>query len=606
MTKPITIRETVPRPWVKPYPPTVPDPKYEPGEALCLHPFEAESFISFTTPIGQITGVVLSLLFQFRKWGFVRYKVDESIFVSPVFKQYYDLTVTQKEQLQATIKAALASIAQAIADFELVLHDLRKYREYMDYFRKIERGKRLIKAGKIEEGEKELTEGNQTLKSIFIDQVDVHTGEGVALKLIAPKWPTIIVDFMRLRDEDTDPKKIAEKYGVSEAEGVVLATKNKLFVEWRDRMFKPTVVERYKRLKSLAEARKKSIEEYKNMVRPTIARYKMIVDSLENPGLRGAIKTSILMPHAHALSADWVTIWAWKPFAPIEKYKITRESFDLIPALKAGFNGREIEELKKAKRIGPDGKVFGLPLEPSIDRVVRFYWKVLQEHYKIKLTVVDLFDARNMLVQQFRHSISALTAVEPWVWSPYFVFVSIPIQRAVLRLPNGVELSDVEITPTTASYSQNLIIIRCLELIARQKELENYIKQMLGEYGVEPENLELLEIEEIVKREFPEIYMSEEEIRAKEKEEKRLERLEGVVSFEIKKWELFRKVRKTFGKIFKEFGFPVQVIRAVGPYEFMLDQRLKKIIQVAPGTEYGRIVDFLKTKFGVPGFETKW
>jgi len=222
---------------------TLRDVKYTPGEAICLVPGEAEEFLSFTTPMGQVSGVTASLIFQFRKWGYVRYKVDESIWVSPVFKPYYDLVIAQREQLQASIKAGLASISQAISDFELVWHDLRKYKEFLDHFENLEKGKKLMKENK-EEGLKLFNRANSTLKSIFIDQVDVHTGETVALKLIANRWPTIIADFLKLQDDDVEPKDIAKKYHVSEAEGVVLATKNKLYLEWRDNLFYPTVKER--------------------------------------------------------------------------------------------------------------------------------------------------------------------------------------------------------------------------------------------------------------------------------------------------------------------------------------------------------------------------
>ena len=595
------------RPWVQ-YSPEVPNPKFEPGEALCATPFEGEEFLSFTTPVGKISGVIVSLLFQFRKWGYVRFKIDESIFVSPVFKPYYDLTITQKKQLEAEIKSGLASIGQAVTDFELVWHDLRKYAEYMRIFEKIEKGKRLIKAGKKEEGEKLVVEGTQSLKSVFIDQVDAHTGETIALRSIATRWPTIIVDFMKLKDEDIDPKKIAEKYEVSEAEGVVLATKNKLFIDWRDNMFKPVVVERYKTLTAMVQARKKSIQEYKNMLRPTIARYKMIVDALENPKAVKEIKMSILMPHAHAVSGENVTIWAWKPFAPSEKYKITRETFNQISALKAGFSGREVQELIKAKKIPKDGTVFGLPLEPSIDHIVRFYRDAIEKHYGVKLTVEDIFDARNMLVEQFRKSIAGLGPTQPWVWSPYFIFVSVPITRSVVRLPNGSEFEDMEIENLTASsYSQNLIIVRCLELIARGKQLDNYIGQMLGEYGVSSEKVnEIMSIDELVKKEFPEICISEEEAKKIEKEEERLKKLENVFTPKIKRAEFSKKIRVPIGKFFEEIGLPVQFIRAVGPYEFLMQQRIAKVIQPMVGREFDLIRSFLKTKFGVPGFKVEW
>jgi hypothetical protein len=586
---------------------TLRDVKYTPGEAICLVPGEAEEFLSFTTPMGQVSGVTASLIFQFRKWGYVRYKVDESIWVSPVFKPYYDLVIAQREQLQASIKAGLASISQAISDFELVWHDLRKYKEFLDHFENLEKGKKLMKENK-EEGLKLFNRANSTLKSIFIDQVDVHTGETVALKLIANRWPTIIADFLKLQDDDVEPKDIAKKYHVSEAEGVVLATKNKLYLEWRDNLFYPTVKERYTTLKSLCEARKKSIEEYKNMLKPTIARYKMIVDALEKPEARKGLLISTAMPHAQALSGDTVTIWAWKPFAPSEKYNITKESFDKIPALEAGFNGREVEELKEAGRIKDEGMVDALPVEPSIDSIVREYAKKVEGEYGVKITSLDIFDARQMLVEQFKQATKALTGVEPWVWSPYFVFINVPLSRSVIKTPTGVEIEDLEIEHLySALYTQNFIIVRCLELIAKEKQLENYMGLLLGEYGLSSEKLELLRTKELVEREFPHVYGLDE----KKEEEKmvRKQELEKVKSAKVKRMEFIKKTSSDVGKIFKTIGFPVQLFRAYGPYEFSIQQRIAKGYMAAgegPGREFAKVRDFLKTKFGVPGFETSW
>jgi hypothetical protein len=583
------------------------DVKLIPGKGICIVPKESEEFLSFTTPLGKASGVVTSLLFQFRKWGYVRYKVDESIWVSPVFKTYYDLVISQREQLQASIKAGLTSISQAISDFELVWHDLRKYKEYLSHFEKLEKGKMLMKEKK-EEGEKLFREADTTLKSIFIDQVDIHTGEGVALKLIAPRWPTIIVDFMRLSDEDVEADKISKKLKVSEAEGVVLATKNKMYLEWRDKIFFPAVKERYQRLKGLAEARKKSIEEYKNMLKPTIARYKMIVDALEKPEARKGILISPAMPYAQAISGDTVTIWAWKPFAPSEKYKITKESLDAIPLLEAGFNGREVEELKKtrADKITKGGEVLALPVEPSIDEIVRSYIPQIEKNYGVKITTEDVFDARQMLVEQFRYALTGLSPVEAWVWSPYFVFIHVPLSRTVVRTPEGVEIEDLEIENLySALYTQNYIIVRCLELIAKEKQLENYINLLLGEFGVSEKKIE--SIEDIVKEEFPSVYGLD--VEKKAKEEERMKSLEKIKSVKIRRMEFIDRIREAFGKIFEEIGFPVQFFRAFGPYEFTIQQQIAKGYMAAgegPGREFVKVRDFLKTHFGVPGVEVKW
>ncbi|MCS7105823.1 MAG: hypothetical protein NZ942_00700 [Candidatus Aenigmarchaeota archaeon] len=578
-----------------PFPPQ----EIPPGQGINAKPLEAEELLDFTAPLGKCTGVYYSLMFQLPKWGFARFKIDEWIFVSPVFREYYELTLRQKEALEATIKAGLASVATAISDLELIIHDLGRYKEFLDYYAKIERGKKLIKEGKKEEGEKLVKEGDQSLKSAFIDLVDAHTGPGIALREIAVRWPTIIADFMKLSDEDTEPEKIAKKLNVSEAEGVVLATKNKLYLEWRDRLFGETVKNRYRSLRQLVEARRKSVEEYKEMLKPSIARYKMINDALSSPEGRASIFKLFFRPDTQALSIDFMRVYAWKPFAVEEKYKIVRESFDKIPLAKAGFNKEEIEYIFEKKGEGFDGYVKALPVEPSIDDLVRKMIPEIEDEFKVKLTPLDLLQARNMLIDQFEKSKQGLGVTEAWVFSPYYVFLDIPISRTVLRIPPaGPEIENITVDTLKAyTQTQNLIICHCLELIARDKQLDNYINQMLGEAA------EGKPIKELLAEEFPEIYGEREK---KEKPKVFLSSSDKAYLERRKFLEEVKKIKEAIGNFFKTLGFEVAFFRAYGPYEFIPNDRLTKFYQPVTGRHFALVANFLKTKFEVPGFETYW
>jgi hypothetical protein len=578
----------------------------EPGAALNAPPFEAAELLDFTGPPGSLTGLYYGLMFQLGKWGFGVVKIDEWVNVSPVNKPYFDLTIGQKATMEGQIKAGLAQIASAIHDYELVWHDLRKYKEFLDYFTKIEQGKRLIKQKK-EEGEKLLNEGEKSLKAIFIDQVDVHTGETVALKLIAPRWPTIIADFLKLEDSDTDPKKTADKLKVSEAEGVVLATKNKLYLEWRDRLFKETVKERYERILRLVEMRKTSIKQYTEMLRPVIARYKMITDALESAGGRAAARQSFFKPDAQAYSTDFMHVWAWRPFAPAEKYKITRENLNKIPARSAGFSGEEIKTLIKLGKLDKDARVDALPDEPSIDFIVRRYWqekKSIDKRYGVTLTIEDLFDARKRLADQYvaRAAEVSYTAerveIQPgasWVFSPYFIFLDIPLYRTMLRLPNGQEFEDFWIENfKTILRSQNIIILNQLEVIAREKQLENYINQLLGESGVSGESLK--SIEELKKMNFPEIYMTEEELTKKMEGEMKKAKGTGKDLGDFN-----RKFKTSIGSTLKSIGINVSWLRTVGHYEFAMEDRLAEVFQPDVGGMFFTVKGYLQQNAGVPG-----
>jgi hypothetical protein len=606
----------------------------EPGAAINAAPFEAESFINFTGPPGSMTGLIYSVYFQLGKWGFQTHKVDEWIDVSPVFKQYYDITIQQRQALESQIKAGLAQIANAIHDYELVAHDLRKYKEFLDYFTKVEKGKEFIKLKKAaEEGKKILKEGDQTLKAVFIDEVDVHTGEGIALKLIAPRWPTIIADFMRIEDEDTDPEKISKKLKVSEAEGVVLATKNKLYVEWRDRLFKPTILDRYQRISRLTEARKASIKEYSSMLRPVITRFRLISDALESKEHRALVRGHpLIRTDAQAYSMDFIRMWAWRPFSPTEKYKMTREiELNEIPATKAGFSREEIKYLtelikKKSdtKNLSLDeelllnsGRVKALPIDGgggngySIDKIVRRYagltpgfkGQTVQKEYGVTIDIRDVFEARTRLTTEFsrRAAESAETELREtstgmgvkrgsaWVFSPYFVFLDVPLLRGVFKLPNGFEMEDLEMENLrTATKSQNVIIVHLLEVIAREKQLENYIGTLLGE--VEGEKFQ--SIEDLSKEQYPEVFGKLEKLKSP---------TEGGLTAALK------KIRASFGDVLRAFGLTndfVDWTRARGPYEFALDDRITEVIQPDPGGLFKLIVSYMQQAAGVPG--VKW
>ena len=533
-------------------------PRYWGGIALNLQNIDIDEYLDFTAPLGKCSGVVFSLLFELPRMGFDRWKIEESLEVSPVFQQYWQLTLKQKQEMEAMIKTGLTSIATALSDLELLKHDLRRYKEFMDYYRMLDEGKK--------KGDKALwKKGDQLLRSIFIDQVDVHTGEGVSLRSIAPRWPTIIADFMRLEDEDVDPKKIAEKYDISEAEGVVLATKNKLYLEWRDNLFRKAVEDRFENLVRMVEARKKSFEEYKNMLRPTLARYYSIKEGITT-SLKALHTASWWMPGTHAMAIEYVLIYAWKPIAPWEKYKMPRErKKDEVSLKEAGFTEEEIEELNE-EGVDVDKTITALPVEPSIDDVVRECKAKIEEEYKVKLTWKDVLDARNKLANAFKEYSMAVGSTEPWYPSAYFAFLKFPIFRFVLRLPNGAELENLMINRGQAFLkTQNIMIGHYLELIAKDKKLDNYIAEMLGERGVGGKDISKV---------MEELFSPPK----RKKEEKK------------KKWS-----KKT------EFvNIPLSFIKARGPYEFAFSDRITKYYLKQSAVAFKTVVAFLKSKFGVP------
>jgi hypothetical protein len=572
------------------YPP--PGKDMRPGEGINFNPNDQNELLDYTTKLGGCTGVYYGLMFQLGKWGFQSFKVQESIFVSPINKGYYELVIGEKEKLSQQIKSGLASVAQAYADLELILHDLRKYREYVSLFNKIKKVEVLKNKKKSEEeikiAEEEAKRAIQTLRSIFIDQVDIHTdlpNTPIALRSIASRWPTIISDFMKL-EKETSPEEI--KLDVSYAEKVVLATKNKLFLSWLE-MFESNVKQRYERLKELAIARENSVKEYKEMLKPIIARYKMINDMLSSPEGRTSIVRSFFRPDAQAFSLDSMVVWAWKPFAPEEKWKASREYFDKIPAKEAGFTDEEIREIRKKtgkKYIDENGMIEALPIEPSIDRIVRKIKGEIEEEYKVKITIEDLFEARRRLLNRYKAGPEGVGGIT-WPFSPYFVFVEIPMLRTVLVLPDGTQIEDLGIENLkTYVKTQNIIIGHILEIMAREKVLENYISSLLGEFGFDKEG-RIKRVEDILKEEFPFIY-------AEGEAEEFLEVKKGK---EEKKGKAFDFI----SKILDYFGIQLSFFRAYGPYEHNVTHRIAKYYFKYSGTIFNLIKNYLNASFKVPG-----
>jgi len=578
------------------YPEFPPPRDMRPGEGINANPLDQNEQLIYTTSLGGCTAVYYGLMFQLGRWGFERFKISENIFVSQINKGYYDLVLGERERLAQQIKTGLASIAQAYADLELILHDIRKYREYLKLLNEIKEAEEIIKKEKdekkVNEARSKKTKALQTLRSIFIDQVDIHTdlpNTPIALRSIASRWPTIISDFMKL-DKETSPEEI--RLDVSYAEKVVLATKNKLFLSWLE-IFEKNVSERYRRLKELAVARENSIREYKEMLKPTIARYKMINDALSSSQMRKFMYTSIFRPEAQAFSIDTMTVWAWKPFAPEEKWKATREYFDKIPLKDAGFTSEEVEELKERRIVkGEDAMIDALPIEPSIDRIVRLILERINEEYKsfgIELTIADVFEARNRLVEQFKAHSPIQTSPTIWPFSPYFVFVEIPLIRGVVALPNGTQIEDL-IVGNLRTYvkTQNIIIGHLMEVIAKEKILENYIDSLLGELGLDKDG-KIKSVREMLKEEFLFIYGERKD-------------LERYFTPPIRRKEKRGKMNFNFlKKFFDYFGINVAFFRSYGPYEHNIAYRVAKYYFKMSGAVFSQIKNYLNASFQVPG-----
>ncbi len=431
------------------------------GHAVIAMPFEGHVALNYTGPIGSVMGIYYGLVFQLGKWEYNRFKADEWVEVSPVHAQYYQLTHKQKEDLEGKIKQGLVSVSQTVADMELLMHDKRRYLEYLHYMgyrTKRETGKKNGANDDLDEldldDEKDLKKhaDNHSLKAVFIDQVDMHTGEGISMRSIVARWPTLITDFMNMADDDLDIDKVSKKLDISRAEAVVLITKNKLYQEWK-RIFGPEIKGRYRRIQDLLNMREESLKQYKEWLKPFIARHRMIKEGLSTPA-RGFKTITPFESGGVATSTSEIVLYAWKDF--------------LVPEI---FKGGSEETGKLLMQTGKTKFDNRIPVDDA--------WTKRNLIFGDKFGLINKYD---WITEEWVHDQKEWMFQNRWLTphKPYYSFFVITTTRATTRMPTGEELDDGIFDINMIMMSQNACFVKLLELKAKQQEMEDYINKMLG------------------------------------------------------------------------------------------------------------------------------
>jgi hypothetical protein len=517
------------------------------------------SNLNFTGKPGTASGLYYSLVFQLPKWGWwIPEKVDEWIEVSPTHKEYYERTMTTKQILESTIKTGLTSAAQAVADFELMNHDIRKYREILGYFARND---------------------EHSLKAMFVDQVDVHTdmpGQPISMRSVVARWPTLIADFMKLTDKDVEPDKIAKKFEISKAEGVILATKNKLYQEWKN-LFRNAAKDRYELLKGLVGSRRKSIIEYKEWLKPYIARFKMTKLGGERPSGRSKALRSFADITGMSTFTNSIRLFTWRP-------------------LKTGEVRRPAAEVKKDFVVYPydDFIKENYVLNTSNGLAAIYPWLMNDRKYCEKCKryfspttmQCDKCGSINLINKKYADEIVEKQIIPAWKrkemnldpFELYYQFLDIDVFRAGTRLPVG-ELEDITFNIKSFTISQNVLLVKILELKCRDMELERYIDEMLGI------KLEERDMVELVREEFPGLFPAPKK---------------------VSEWKSYIKGVKENSKAYFDFLGKIRLPKTrslmffkSGPYERDFKDRISKHYLTVASAYFNVITDFLKTKMGV-------
>lgn len=510
------------------------------GFAFYVAAQNTDIVMDFTTEMGAGTGMYWGYVFQMPKWSFNVAKVDEGMDVSPTHPDAYNLFVGQRQRIEGQIKQGLTSAAQAVTDYELLAHDSRRYKEILNYFRdERKRGDEHI------------------LRSLFVDRVDAHTGEGYSMITMAKRWPTIITDFIRMGQEKYKGEtwtidKVVQELDVTQAEATVLLTKNRLFQEWKT-MFRPTVAERYSRIQAMVDARRNSIEEYKQWLRPYIIRHKIMKESGET-GTSRLSTSAIAVPGFGAQYAfSNVRLWVWKAFPITERRKPAARTEDSIGGIDWIIDPLDDMVREWARRIE-----YKYRLEPGT-----FSDKVIRGLLKGWATKTDALQAEGAVLRMVPSEF-------------YYVLFDLKFERGVIKVPPpaGGENEDLMINPMrTWIASQNVMLIHLLELEAKDLAFNRDIDEMLGTRSVEDSYL----------RQSKEMLLGRP---PKEKGPNPAKRFMDGAS------DRYGRLKRRLGKYSNYFFRP-------GPYESAFYERVVKMYLVDVGGLYGQQVNFWKTRAGV-------
>ncbi len=425
--------------------------------ALCRSGTNQNTWINPTGVPGYVMNIYYSLMFELPKdlWEVV--KKDETIDVTPVHHQYYQITHGQKEALEARIREGLVKISQSIADLELVHHDMLKYEDFEK--KMAERGLNPEEKGISPEEKKSREEKKKAaemeLKTTFVDEVDFHAGGGaqgagrlsMAFMRNNNIMPTIVDDFFRMKSKD-DLEKDPSIKNIPTVEKRMLEVKWNAYQDWLG-YFTNNVKRRMDALRTLLKSREKTLDEYREWLKPAIARYKMITDSLERASDRKSAYTMRLRTSGVATSYNSILLWFWKEFQPPEPHRVPQELIE-----------------KSGVRAIGKWEYENFYFHPDHGLVIDYPW-ITKEWIDAVAGIDDDGNAKNV------------KGMKEGSW--YYSFMTMTLDRTNIKTSaTGAEIEDGDYKYINYMVSKNVLAAKFLELKAHEEELEIYIDDVLG------------------------------------------------------------------------------------------------------------------------------
>ncbi len=424
------------------------------GRMAVLRAINYEEFtLDATTYPGRFPIFWIMLTIVPKHANFHVIKFDEGIhFGFPMHKTYMAGLEHQKEELEKNIKQGLISISQSVADLELLEHDIRKYKEYKkyldDYFSTDESKKKDKKIA------------DRFLKMIFVEQVDYHvgsTGQGPGRFSMAflrnnNLMPTIVDDFLEI-EKIEDIEEMFKQGKISGAEKNLLLTKFKSFNEWLN-MFKETVERRLKRMEELKRSREKTLEEFKNWLRPHIIRLKALNMSIENKGMGKEYKKFAINSQVTGIYVYSTTLWLFRHFTtPWDRMEYKK------PLVDYDFSTKDDDEyyehpLNPYNKWTRENLIFNYDYGLLAD----YPWitKDLADNYAIKAWKEYLKDRKDTI---------------------YHLFLNIEINDSIF---SPIEIEDIEIKYRPFILSHNVVLAKLMENEAHGQEFDFEVEEFMG------------------------------------------------------------------------------------------------------------------------------
>ncbi len=431
------------------------------SHALLRSGTNQKTLLNPTGPPGYCLNLYMSLVFDLPKDSWATFKVEEKLDVTPVHHQYYELTHGRKEQLEAKIREGLVKISQSIADLELVEHDLLKYEDFKEQIEAAEKkiDEKLDHKEK-EKHEEEKKKAEMALKTVFLEEVDFHAGGSaqggpgrlsMAFLRNHNIMPTVVDDFFRMTSKE-DLKKDKMLKDLPTVEIRMLEVKWDAYIDWLG-FFKNNVERRMDALQTLKKSREKTLEEYRDWLKPTIARYRLIVDSLENGDARKAMlhgKTiSTIRLNAIAISLHNVKIWFYKSFIPPDPHRPPQELLEKSGVVALGWWERE-----------------NLYLHPDHGLITDYPW--ITEEWILKKAGAPKWGEKCNII-----------GISESEW--YYSFQELEMSRTNFKTSaTGSEGEDADFEFTNYMMSKNIVAAKYIELKAKEEMLEIYINDVLG------------------------------------------------------------------------------------------------------------------------------